>query len=254
MQNPANTNKSIKAYLGWFSSMGIDCLLKPEVNVLENPIPNTKPQDKSTEEPMISAKKPNSNTTSDITDLEELKQHIGDCQRCKLCQNRTHVVFGDGNPKAKLMFVGEGPGADEDKQGLPFVGRAGKLLTKMIEAMGLARSDVYIANVVKCRPPQNRNPEPDEIETCQPFLLQQIKIIQPKVIVTLGKFAAQTLLQTQIPISKLRGEFQKFHEIDLMPTYHPAFLLRNPNMKKPVWLDLQKVMKHLGLKTNASQE
>lgn len=179
--------------------------------------------------------------------LQPLRDRIGDCTRCPLHKGRTNLVFGVGNPNAQLMFVGEGPGADEDRQGEPFVGRAGQLLTKMIQAMGLQRQDVYIANVVKCRPPNNRNPEPVEITTCIPFLKEQIEIIQPKVIVSLGKFAAQTLLQTEIPISKLRGEFHDYGETKLMPTYHPAFLLRNANMKRPVWEDLKKVMKELGL-------
>lgn len=179
--------------------------------------------------------------------LETLRADIGDCTRCRLHQGRTHLVFGVGNPKARLMFVGEGPGADEDLKGEPFVGRAGQLLTKMIEAMSLRRSDVYIANVVKCRPPNNRNPEPDEIATCIPFLQKQIEIINPEILVCLGKFAAQTLLQTETPISKLRGEFQNYGKTKLMPTYHPAFLLRNPNMKKAVWEDLKVVMKELGM-------
>ncbi len=192
----------------------------------------------------VNAASPPTLTTSD---LEGLRATIGDCTRCRLHTGRTNLVFGVGNPKAELMFVGEGPGADEDLKGEPFVGRAGQLLTKMIEAMKLTRSDIYIANIVKCRPPNNRNPEPDEIAECIPFLKKQIDIINPKVIVALGKFAAQTLLQTEIPITKLRGEFKSYGNTQVMPTYHPAFLLRNPNMKKPVWEDLQKVMKVLGL-------
>lgn len=188
--------------------------------------------------------------------FEPLRNEIGDCQRCKLCKERTHIVFGIGNPQASLMFVGEGPGADEDAKGEPFVGRAGQLLTKMIEAMGLTRDKIYIANVVKCRPPNNRNPEPDEIEACIPFLKKQIATINPKVIVCLGTFASKTLLQTEIPITKLRGEFRDYEKttIKVMPTYHPAFLLRNPNMKRPVWEDLKKVMDFLGLKLPETQE
>lgn len=178
--------------------------------------------------------------------LENLRlNEIGNCTRCPLHKGRTHIVFGVGNPMAKLMFVGEGPGADEDRQGEPFVGKAGQLLTRMIEAMGLKRSEVYIANIVKCRPPDNRNPEPVEIATCIPFLKQQIEMIKPRVLVCLGKVAAQALLQTEISITKLRGEFQAYGDIQLMPTYHPAFLLRNPAMKRPVWEDLKKVMKIL---------
>jgi DNA polymerase len=177
--------------------------------------------------------------------LNELKEHIGDCNRCRLSEERNNVVFGVGNPEADLMFVGEGPGSEEDKQGKPFVGRAGKLLDKIIEAMGLKREDVFIANVVKCRPPKNRNPEPDEIATCIPFLEKQIEIIDPKIIVCLGTFAAQTLLATDEKISKLRGQLFEHKERKVIPTYHPAFLLRNPSMKRPVWEDMQKVMKHL---------
>lgn len=180
--------------------------------------------------------------------LTALRAEIGECTRCPLHKGRTNLVFGVGNPQASLMFVGEGPGADEDLKGEPFVGRAGQLLTKMIEAMGLQRQDVYIANVVKCRPPGNRNPEPVEIDTCLPYLKNQIEIIQPKIIVALGKFAAQTLLQTEIPITKLRGEFHDYGGAKMMPTYHPAFLLRNPTMKRAVWEDLKKVMSVLGLK------
>jgi DNA polymerase len=156
-------------------------------------------------------------------------------------------VFGDGNPKAELVFIGEGPGADEDMQGLPFVGRAGKLLTQMIEAMGLQRKDVYICNVVKCRPPENRAPEPDEVTTCSPYLLRQIDVIQPKVIVCLGAVAAKTLLETTRGISQFRGEWLQWRGRKLMTTYHPAYLLRNPNAKGEVWKDLQKVMAELGL-------
>lgn len=180
--------------------------------------------------------------------LKKIREEIGDCTRCKLCEGRTHIVFGVGNPHATLMFVGEGPGRDEDIQGEPFVGRAGQLLTKMIEAMGLKRQDVYIANIVKCRPPDNRYPEPEEVTTCYPFLLKQIAAIHPKVIVGLGNLAVQTLLETKKGITTLRGQFHDFHGIQLMPTYHPAFLLRNPNMKKPCWEDLKKVMEVLGLK------
>ncbi len=179
--------------------------------------------------------------------LGELEKSLKNCMECKLCQERRQVVFGDGNPNAELVFVGEGPGEDEDKQGKPFVGKAGQLLTKMIQAMSLTRQDVYICNVVKCHPPGNRNPAPDEIVTCEPFLLQQLDIIQPKVIVALGKFAAQTLLQSNEPISRMRGSWRDYHGIQLMPTFHPAYLLRNPNEKRKAWEDLQKVMEMLGL-------
>lgn len=179
--------------------------------------------------------------------LPKILDDIGDCTRCKLHRGRTKLVFGDGNPKAELVFVGEGPGRDEDAQGLPFVGRAGKLLTQMIEAMGLQRKDVYICNVVKCRPPENRTPEKDEVETCSPFLLRQLDAIAPKVIVCLGSVAAQTLLQTNRGISHFRGEWLDFRGRKLLATYHPAYLLRNPSAKGEVWKDLQKVMAVLGL-------
>jgi DNA polymerase len=179
--------------------------------------------------------------------LPAILSDIGDCTRCKLHRGRTKLVFGDGNPKADLVFVGEGPGRDEDAQGLPFVGRAGKLLTQMIGAMGLQRQDVYICNVVKCRPPENRTPEKDEVETCSPFLLRQLDAISPKVIVCLGSVAAQTLLETNRGISHFRGEWLDFRGKKLMATYHPAYLLRNPSAKGEVWKDLQKVMVVLGL-------
>jgi len=179
--------------------------------------------------------------------LPLIRENLGECTRCKLHKTRKNIVFGDGNPKAQLVFVGEGPGADEDAQGLPFVGRAGKLLTQMIEAMGLQRKDVYICNVVKCRPPENRQPEKDEVTECSPFLLRQIDTIAPKVIVCLGSTAAQTVLQTNRGISHFRGEWLEFRGRKLMATYHPAYLLRNPAAKGEVWKDLQKVMAELGL-------
>lgn len=178
--------------------------------------------------------------------LTELRAAIGDCQRCKLCSGRTNLVFGAGNPRANLMFVGEGPGRDEDLQGEPFVGRAGQLLNDIItKGMGLKREDVYIANVVKCRPPDNRNPEPDEVAACEPFLKKQIELIGPQIIVGLGKFAVQTLLQSKAPITKLRGNWHSYHGIKLMPTFHPAYLLRNPADKKLVWEDIKKVIKEM---------
>lgn len=179
--------------------------------------------------------------------LLKIREDLGDCTRCKLHKGRNKLVFGDGSPKAQLVFVGEGPGADEDAQGLPFVGRAGKLLTQMIEAMGLQRKDVYICNVVKCRPPENRTPEPDEVKTCSPYLLRQIDVINPKVIVCLGAVAAKTLLETTRGISQYRGEWQEWRGRKLLATYHPAYLLRNPPAKADVWKDLQKVMAELGL-------
>jgi DNA polymerase len=179
--------------------------------------------------------------------LERIRGDMGECTRCRLHTGRTKIVFGVGNPKAELVFVGEGPGRDEDVQGEPFVGRAGKLLTQMIEAMSLRRGDVYICNVVKCRPPENRLPEKDEIATCSPFLARQLAVIQPKVICCLGACAAQTLLATNQGISRFRGEWFDYRGSKLIATYHPAYLLRNPNAKGEVWKDLQKVMGVLGL-------
>jgi DNA polymerase len=178
--------------------------------------------------------------------LETVRSDLGDCQRCQLAGARKNIVFGDGNPHAKLVFVGEGPGFEEDKQGLPFVGPAGQLLTRIIEAIKLGRSQVYICNVIKCRPPGNRNPNPDEIDSCFPFLERQIDAIQPDFIVALGTFAAQTLLGTTTPISRLRGRFHDYNGLKLLPTYHPAYLLRNPDKKRDVWEDMKMLMKEYG--------
>ncbi len=184
--------------------------------------------------------------------LEELRAFIGDCQRCKLAPLRTHLVFGVGNPEADLMFVGEAPGADEDARGEPFVGRAGQLLTDIIErGMGLRRADVYICNVIKCRPPDNRNPEADEVAACEPFLMRQIDLVQPRAIVALGTFAVQALLKVKTPISRLRGNWHEVRGVKLMPTFHPAYLLRSPGEKRWVWQDIQEVMKLLGIETPA---
>lgn len=177
--------------------------------------------------------------------LERIRGELQECGRCGLGKTRTNLVFGVGNPRARIAFVGEAPGRDEDLKGEPFVGEAGQLLTKIIQAMGFAREDVYICNVLKCRPPNNRNPQPDEIEQCEPYLLRQLRAIGPEVIVCLGTFATHTLLKTKEPISKLRGRFHDYHGIPLMPTFHPAFLLRNPAMKREVWSDVQQVMKRL---------
>jgi len=185
---------------------------------------------------------------ADTRSLDELRAFIGDCRRCKLAGHRTQIVFGVGNPGARLVFAGEAPGRDEDLKGEPFVGRAGQLLTEIItRGMRLRREDVYIANVIKCRPPENRNPEPDEVQRCEPFLIRQLELIKPEVIVALGKFAVQTLLGTKEPITRLRGRWHDYHGIPLMPTFHPAYLLRNPADKRLVWEDIQKVMKALGI-------
>jgi len=205
--------------------------------------------------------KPEQRAADPVTALNLIREDLGDCKRCKLHQQgRKQIVFGVGNPRAELMFVGEGPGADEDQQGEPFVGRAGQLLNNMIKAMGIRREDVYIANVVKCRPPGNRTPERDECDTCSPFLMRQIAVIKPKVVVALGAVAAKNLLAINAPMSELRGRFYDFmpagarstdpswQGAKLAVTYHPAFLLRDPRQKGEAWKDLQMVMKYLGLK------
>jgi uracil-DNA glycosylase family 4 len=184
-----------------------------------------------------------------VAALRQIREDIGDCTRCRLAkQGRKQIVFGVGNPRAELMFIGEAPGADEDERGEPFVGRAGQLLTNMIKAMGLSREEVYIANIIKCRPPGNRTPERDECETCSPFLMRQIQTVAPKAIVALGAVAAKTLLAINAPMSELRGRWYDFRGTKLAVTYHPAFLLRDPRQKKETWKDLQMVMKELGLK------
>ena len=189
-------------------------------------------------------KKVKADSTKKEEQLTKICQEMANCQLCQLAKTRHNLVFGDGNFHAQIVFVGEAPGADEDEQGLPFVGRAGQLLTDIIvKGMKLDRKDVYICNILKCRPPGNRNPLPDEISKCEPFLKKQLQIISPKIICALGTFAAQTLLKTDIPISALRGRFHSYEGIKLMPTYHPAYLLRNPSAKKPVWEDVQMIMK-----------
>ncbi len=180
--------------------------------------------------------------------LGQIQSDLGDCRRCKLWRGRTNIVFGAGNPHARLVFVGEGPGYDEDRQGQPFVGKAGQLLSKIIDAMKLSRERVYICNVIKCRPPENRNPEPDEIKACFPFLKRQLDAVSPDIICTLGSVATNSLLDKEVFISRVRGKFFEFKGIKVLPTYHPAYLLRNPDKKKDVWEDVQKIMKFLGIK------
>ena len=193
----------------------------------------------------LKGKDPSETTLDKPMTLEDIRKELGDCQRCSLHEARNNLVFGEGNPNADLVFVGEAPGADEDLQGRPFVGRAGQLLTKIINAMGLTREEVYICNILKCRPPGNRNPRPEEIRACEPFLIEQIRVIKPEVICALGTFAAHILLNTDVPISQLRGKFHSYQGIKFMPTYHPAYLLRNPGAKKQVWEDAQMIMKVL---------
>jgi uracil-DNA glycosylase len=224
--------RDLKAYLEYLKGMGIVSL------------PVSESVSESVSDPVsdpVSEMKPEEPSPSGIITLEEVRKELGDCKRCMLHRTRRTIVFGEGNQKATLMFIGEGPGYDEDVQGRPFVGKAGQLLTKIIESIKLTREEVYIANIVKCRPPQNRNPEPDEIQSCNPFLMNQIRVIQPKIICALGTFAAQTLLKTDTKISQLRGKPFDLEGITVIPTYHPAFLLRNPERKREVWEDMKKI-------------
>jgi len=232
---------SLRRHLQRQQRMGVRFVVRPEAaRMTSTAMESKKPASDKVERVSTDSDR------GEVSSLEELRDDIGDCRRCKLHSGRTHVVFGIGNPNAKLMFVGEGPGRDEDLKGEPFVGRAGQLLTDIItKGMGLTRSDVYIANVVKCRPPENRNPEPDEVASCEPFLKKQIELIRPKIIVALGKFAVQALLQSKVPITRLRGNWHTYMGIKLMPTFHPAYLLRNPADKKLVWEDIKKVMKEM---------
>jgi uracil-DNA glycosylase len=245
-------NDDLRAHLEFFKELGVEGIrLEPEWRTRsERPEPVADALESETAGPQppeledsVETAQPVQVFSSSVEALAALRSEIGPaCQRCKLhTLGRKQVVFGVGNPNADLMFVGEAPGADEDMQGEPFVGRAGQLLTKIIEAIGLQRSDVYIANVIKCRPPGNRNPEPDEVERCEPFLFRQIDMIKPKVIVALGKFAAQSLLKTTDPITRLRGREYRFRSAILMPTFHPAYLLRNPSSKREVWEDMKRV-------------
>jgi uracil-DNA glycosylase len=197
---------------------------------------------------LAASSNPETNVQDPVRGLQIIREDIGDCTRCPLHkQGRKQIVFGVGNPNADLMFIGEAPGADEDMKGEPFVGRAGQLLTNMIKAMGLSREEVYIANIIKCRPPGNRQPERDECETCSPFLMRQISVVKPKAIVALGAVAAKTLLAINAPMSEFRGHWYDFRGTKLAVTYHPAFLLRDPRQKKETWKDLQMVMRELGL-------
>ena len=248
----------LKTYLEFQKSMGVKTIFTPEAKTgtdkprgAQKKAPRTETMDSKvneTHEDIITIEEPATLfDTGKTMNLEEIREEIGDCTRCPLHEGRTNLVFGEGNPKARLVFVGEGPGRDEDMQGKPFVGRSGQLLTRIIEAMGLKREDVYICNVVKCRPPNNRTPEPDEMSTCEQFLFKQIRSIKPDVIVCLGATAAKSILKTKNSLTSLRGKFHMYSGSKLMVTYHPAALLRNPHFKKPAWEDMQTVMKELGL-------
>jgi DNA polymerase len=234
----------LRAHLEYFSELGIDGLRVESAwrRRADEPSAPSEPSEPVQVVPEVPEVPKVQVFTSAAEALVAVRKDLGDCVRCKLHGlGRRQIVFGVGNPNADLMFVGEAPGADEDVQGEPFVGRAGQLLTKIIEAIGLRREDVYIANVIKCRPPGNRNPDVDEVEQCEPFLFRQIDTIKPKVIVALGKFAAQSLLRTTDPITRLRGREYKYRDAILMPTYHPAYLLRTPSAKREVWEDMKRV-------------
>jgi DNA polymerase len=252
--------RATRARLEWWRDTGLDLLEAESASVT---VPTAAPPQSSAARVPIAPNDPSPTPVRDEAamdflthpgvresrSLPDLRTVIGDCQRCKLAPHRTKLVFGVGNPAADLVFVGEAPGQDEDLRGEPFVGRAGQLLTEIIvKGMKIRREDVYIANIIKCRPPNNRDPEPDEIAACEPFLKHQLALIKPKAIVTLGKFAAQCLLKTRTPITRLRGEWTQYQGIPLMPTFHPAYLLRNPSDKRLVWRDIQQVMSALGLR------
>src|SRR5579864_969512 len=262
------TRSQLQARVQYYRDLGIYDFYRRERSTttateLADEIPAGQSQENLQSEDSLTRKtQPRTAPADSTTSLKMLRDDIGDCKLCRLAKGRTNLVFGSGNPNADIMFIGEAPGADEDIQGLPFVGRAGQLLTNMINAMGLKREDVYIANIIKCRPPGNRTPERDECETCSPFLMRQIAIIRPKVIVALGAVAAKTLLAINAPMSDLRGRWYEFtpqlpkdapeaatplEPVKLAVTYHPAFLLRDPRQKKEAWKDLQMVMKYVGL-------
>jgi len=248
--NP-ETQKQLAARVKYYKEMGIhDFYRRPVEEGAELALPRV-------EEAMPVESKGPATLPPVINDkpsaLKLIRADIGDCTRCRLHKGRTNLVFGVGNVNAELMFVGEGPGADEDAKGEPFVGRAGQLLNNMISAMGIKREDVYIANVVKCRPPSNRTPEKDECDTCSPFLMRQIDVIKPKVIVALGAVAAKNLLAVNDSMANLRGCWYDFRNSKLLVTYHPAYLLRDPRQKKEAWKDLQMVMKYLGLNPPAAK-
>jgi DNA polymerase len=232
-----------KFHKEWLETVSqVRCLLEDfqRLGITELPVPPV-----SADLPVCVPGEPLSASSCRRESLEEIRADLGDCRRCPLCEKRHRIVFGTGNPRAGLVFVGEAPGREEDQQGEPFVGEAGRLLDRILFAMGLERQDVYICNVIKCRPPGNRDPLPEEVASCEPFLKRQLAAIRPRFIVTLGRFAAQTLLNDQAPISRLRGHWRSYEGIPLMPTFHPAFLLRNPASKREVWEDMKQVLAKL---------
>lgn len=240
-----NIIDDIKAVISFYEAIGVERL---PINMLTNDKLHFASKSSKSNRPMAerSPKSPQSSSLKKKAALEALLEEIGDCRRCRLSKERKNIVFGTGNPDAGLLFIGEAPGREEDIRAQPFVGDAGKLLTRLIEKMGLKREDVYITNIVKCRPPLNRDPEEDEIKTCSQFVERQVEILSPKVIFALGRISAQTLIGTKIPITKLRGRFYEYKGIPLMPTFHPAYLLRNPKDKQLVWGDAQKVLDRMG--------
>lgn len=237
--------EDIKSLLSFYQALGFDHL------PIMVRVPDRLPERAIPRKDDAITNRPHADQTGDKdVQLKELREYIGDCQRCKLSKQRKHIVYGAGNPQAQLMFIGEAPGKEEDLQGLPFVGDAGMLLTRLIEKMGLKRNDVYIANIIKCRPPMNRDPEEDEVATCRGFVERQIAIIRPTVIMTLGRIALQSLMNSpKLKITTARGHFLDYDGIPVMPTFHPAYLLRNPQDKMLTWSDAQKVLARLGQST-----
>ena len=240
--NDKDLRSEVAAHLAFFGQSGVDGVSRDALWRRRGPSPEGAASSDAGEPPPVEAGQQPAAARGAGAALADIRADLGDCTRCKLHQlGRRQIVYGVGNPDAALMFVGEAPGHDEDVQGIPFVGRAGQLLTKIIEAIGLSRDDVYIANVIKCRPPENRNPEPDEVASCEPFLFRQVQVIKPQVIVALGTFAAQALLRTNDPISRLRGKIFHYGDARLIPTFHPAYLLRSPERKREVWDDMKLV-------------